>query len=104
MPSGAARAAPTTSRRGRRCMVVVEVRETKRWRWGRWNIYTVKVAHWEGCGARTGKPGMEGRGVKHGRCMVLRVNRLYREMVGQGRRDRGTTDMHKQFPQEGRQQ
>ena len=22
----------------------------------------------EGCGARTGKPGMEGRRVKHGRC------------------------------------
>ena len=73
-------------------MVVVEVRETKRWRWGRWNIYTVKVA--EGCGARTGKPGMEGRGVKHGRCcLVLGVNRLYREMDGRGTTDRGTTGM-----------
>ena len=39
MPSGAARAAPTSSNRGSRCMVALEVRETKRWQWGVRNIY-----------------------------------------------------------------
>ena len=50
-------------------MVVVEVRETKRWRWGRWNIYTGRCCarlSWRE-GRAHGKPGMEeGRGGIHG--------------------------------------
>ena len=48
-------------------MVVVEVRETKRWRWGRWNIYTGRCCARLREGRAHGKPGMEeGRGGIHG--------------------------------------
>ena len=72
-------------------MVVVEVRETKRWRWGRWNIYTGRCCARLREGRAHGKPGMEeGRGVKHGRCTVLGGKSV---VQGNGRTDRGTTGM-----------